>query len=273
MKHLKLLVVFLSLVSLIAAIVLLYRRTNILLSHFDNLNRDVVSIKGFLTKNVRPPVVRSVGGGVKVPSGPTEVLRNNVSYKKEISEKNVNDVNQHDKIKNTQHNIEKLRESIEQIEDMMSSSSGYESEDADDESDKEVGVLEETPILLEESGVKVSNNNVESYDLADIEDENSELEDLINASEQRDEEDIIESMSTISNPQESNELNGKSITEEVTVDIILNSYSKKDLENLCAAEYLSKSGNKSVLVQRLLDNGYNFSQNNNNTGEVVVTDN
>ena len=68
MKHMKLLVVFLSFVCVTLAIVLLYRRTNVLLSHFENVTRDLNSVKNFLTKNVKPPTRPVVHG-----SRPTNV--------------------------------------------------------------------------------------------------------------------------------------------------------------------------------------------------------
>ena len=50
---------------------------------------------------------------------------------------------------------------------------------------------------------------------------------------------------------------------EITLDIITNNLSKKYLENLCLDNKLSKSGNKAILAQRLIDNNYNFSENLN----------
>ena len=282
MKHLKLLVVSACLVSVIAAVVLLYRRTNILLSHYENVNKDLNSIKSFLTKNVKPPAtgpvvrrgapvanLRKVVGGAPVLNPQREVLE------KRVNTAEPNTVEPLHKIENTQDNIEKIRASIEQLEGMISSSSEYDSEDADDESYEETAVGGKgTAALLDTSTAdggraNLVSNNLESYDLDDIEDENSELEDLINSPEV--ETAPTDTISTVSNPQESNEINNKSITEAVTVDIIINRYTKKSLENLCGDNYLSKSGNKSVLIQRLLDNGYNFNQSGDNDVEATVS--
>ena len=112
-------------------------------------------------------------------------------------------------------------------------------------------------------------NNLESYDLADVENENSELEDLLNSNTTPVESNVLDTVSTVSNPQESGELSNKSISEEVTSDIILNTYSKRDLENLCANNYLSKSGNKTVLIERLLDSGYKFNKKSNTQTNAV----
>jgi len=272
MKNIKLLGVFLCLVTVIAAIVLLYRRTNVLLSHYENVTRDLNSVKSFLTKNVKPPGAKSTGGVTgrtasqqRVPQ-PATVQK---TFDKTILEKKINNAEPFGKIKNTQNNIADLRASIEAMEDMISSSSGYSSEEADDESSdsvNEVAALSQ----LQKPGKE---NNLESYDLADVENENSELEDLINSNSVQESSNLVDTESLVSNPQESAELNNKNISEEVTADIILNTYSKRTLENLCANEYLSKSGNKAILVQRLLDNGHDFNKKDESVTTETVSSN
>lgn len=255
MKHMKLLVVFLSFVCVTLAIVLLYRRTNVLLSHYENVTRDVNSIKNFLTKNVKPPTRQAVNGSrpIIVPSVSPP--------KREVLERQVN-TEPLDKIKHTQHNIEELRASIEVMEDMISSSSGYSSEDADDESNEQA---------VEQVVQNLQNETLESYDLEEADGENSELEDLLNSDSVKSASDAIENASNVSNPQESNELTTQSIAEEVTVDIILNTYTKKTLENLCGHHYLSKSGTKRILIERLIGNGYKFNKKSVTSPEAVVS--
>ena len=273
MKHLKLLIGLVCIVGIIASIVLLYRRTNILLSHFDNLNNDLRSIKSLLSQGSK---VKTPQVSVKNPSGPRINVRPVNVRPVNVRPETPLVVNKpENNIINTRNNIEQLRASIEEIEDMMTSSSEYEStEDADDESNE---------VELEVGSKNIEQNktdNLESYDLADVENENSELEDLLNSSDIKDNiENIEETESLVSNPQEpielnpdkpleldteeSNKLNNKSIIDEVTLDIILNKYTKRELEALCSNKYLSKSGNKTNLVTRLLENGHDFNESNN----------
>ena len=123
MKNIKLLVVFLSLVTVIAGLVLLYRRTNILLSHYENMTRDLDSIKSFLTKNVKPPSTQAPA----TESSPTQKLARPTqaptTFNRDVLEKRVNNEPPYNKIKVTQNNIEELRASIAGLEDMISSSS------------------------------------------------------------------------------------------------------------------------------------------------------
>jgi len=269
MKNIKLLIVFLCLVSIIVAITLLYRRTNVLLSHYENVSRDLTSVKKFLTKNAKPNSVKLVTGAANGESGPPQRglpqrSPTQMVFNKAVLEKKVN-TEPFDKIKHTQDNIKDLRASIEAMEDMISSSSGYSSEEADDESS-------ERPHTVSFAQKDDEENNLESYDLANIENENSELEDLMGDVGGTKPDSNIETETAMDNSPKSNDLNNKSIVEEVTVDIILNTYSKKTLEELCGSDYLSKSGNKSVLVQRLLDNGYKFNPTVNTqlNNEIVV---
>ena len=56
------------------------------------------------------------------------------------------------------------------------------------------------------------------------------------------------------------------MVDQVKIDVILNSYSKRDLEKLCGDNKLSKSGSKTLLTKKLLNSGYEFK---NVTPETV----
>lgn len=124
------------------------------------------------------------------------------------------------------------------------------------------------------------NNNSEFEDLANVDlEHNSEFDELLDNSEEVEEEEGDE------DGQESEQLlDGESVNEseefgtevelptelkkEVDIEVISNLYSKKQLENLCINNNLSKSGNKNTLVQRLLDNNVELAETENELSTI-----
>ena len=119
------------------------------------------------------------------------------------------------------------------------------------------------------------NNNSEFEDLANVDlEHNSEFDELLvndattnnedeeNVSE--DEEEINQEEEEVTQSEEEGsqdedeiqdalEINSQ-LKNELDVNVISNLYSKRQLENLCTSNNLSKQGNKTTLVQRLIDN-------------------
>lgn len=264
MKNIKFLLGSACVIALVVVAVLLYRRTNMLMSHFRNLTQDLNSVKSFLTKNMTPPQnIR--GSGVAVSRTPAS---------------NLQPEEEENKIHNTQHNIDTLTREIAEIQNMMSSSSESETEELGEETESDIGSIEtdadidgtlgdtddDNSVNLEEQTVETQ--NLESYDLVDV-DENSELENLLNPGGQ-DEKNSAEKVpeKTVEydvelEQEESKQVdiksNSNNITDEITEDLIINRYTKRELEKLCSQKYISKSGNKAVLVRRLIENKFDFS--------------
>jgi len=262
-KNIQFLVGSACVIGLVVVAVLLYRRTNMLMSHFRNLNQDIHSIKNFLSSKMTPSNNVGAGSGIAISASNSNV---------EEAETQIN---------SAQNNIEKLTREIAEIQDMMSSSESETDEsvnesDFDIESvnlekvnDGELGDTEEEDLQIE----LTNEENLESYDLAAV-DQNSELENLLspdlnggNDSDKSTEQNSIEMAEESKEISIDNESN--SIKAEITEDLIINRYTKKELENLCSLKYISKSGNKAVLVKRLLDNNYDFGSTIISSGQTV----
>ena len=130
------------------------------------------------------------------------------------------------------------------------------------------------------------NNNSEFEDLANVDlEHNSEFDELIedvDHSEENDEDtDVNEELldntpeSVVESEENEEEMSlenqvelSDELKKEVDIDVISNLYSKKQLENLCIANNLSKSGNKTTLVQRLLDNNVELAQDENELSTI-----
>ena len=259
------------LVATLFAIFLLYRRTNILLEQFSTLNNELVSIKNFLRKGP----VRTSGPAVNIPLAQSTVAvgavtGNNIQQEQEQPIEEI----AKERVALAQNNINMLKSSIENLENMISSSeeeSEYSDTEESDEEALELDGADDEEIEIEVSGedmkqtleeLELDNKNITSYDLTDNNEPNSELEVLANNP------DLSKLLDTLSiesaNPQESEELtpitqNLENITKEIKA-AILEKYSKRELENLCAKHSLSKSGNKKVLIERLLESGHTFSK-------------
>lgn len=241
MKYLKPLI-SLSIVSVVVlALFYLWRRTNILLSSINSLRGDLAELKHIPLREGAVP--ESLVGDdtneafVDAPSNQLETKQ---------------------KIEDTQQNITLLKSSIEQLENMISSSEGeYESSMSDSETEEEE--------LAVAGDVDENNDHIMSYGL-DAPETNSELNDLLNNKS----EEITDSKKEIISV-ESNQPGvtlQKNITDEVKIDVILNSYNKKQLENLCGDANLSKSGSKTALIKRLLSNGHEFKTINEVVPEI-----
>ena len=257
MKYMKILLGLSVLIAVAAAIFLLYRRSNMLLEQFNNINNDLISIKNFLSKGNKNSIsaknIHGRSGNIPQQLSTSHVTPNGIATKP------VNNTAYptNNKVQITKDNITMLKTSIEKIEDLISSSDesdqtetdGSVSEIVDYESDRET---EDQTLLITEADV-IDNTNVTSYDLADTNAVNSELEVLLDDNKEL---DNIDTLSLASNPQDSADLT--KIAEEIET-IIINQYTKRELEGFCAKQFLSKSGNKKVLIERLLKSGYKFN--------------
>ena len=241
MKYLKPLI-SLSIVSVVVlALFYLWRRTNILLSSINSLRGDLAELKHIpLREGAVPESLVGDDTNEAFVDAPSNQLENK------------------QKIEDTQQNITLLKSSIEQLENMISSSEGeYESSMSDSETEEEE--------LAVAGDVDENNDHIMSYGL-DAPETNSELNDLLNNKS----EEITDSKKEIISV-ESNQPGvtlQKNITDEVKIDVILNSYNKKQLENLCGDANLSKSGSKTALIKRLLSNGHEFKTINEVVPEI-----
>ena len=258
------------LVATLFAIFLLYRRTNILLEQFSTLNNELVSIKNFLRKG--PIKNTNISSTIPVSSGSVNVNKN-VGINNQQTQQPIEHIAQK-RVALAQNNINMLKTSIENIENMISSSdeeSEYSTTEESIEEALEINNADDEEIEIEVrsdeikqtlEGLELDNKNITSYDLTDNNEPNSELEVLANNP------DLTKLLDTLSidsaNPQESEEIvstsqNLENITKEIK-EALLAKYSKRELENLCANNSLSKSGNKNTLIERLLVSGHSFSK-------------
>lgn len=131
------------------------------------------------------------------------------------------------------------------------------------------------------------NNNSEFEDLANVDlEHNSEFDELLDNSEDVQEENVQGDEEEQDEDKQSSQqlLDGQSVNEseefetelelpnelkkEVDIEVISNLYTKKQLENLCINNSLSKSGNKNTLVQRLLDNNVELAETENELSTI-----
>ena len=258
------------LVATLFAIFLLYRRTNILLEQFSTLNNELVSIKNFLRKG--PIKNTNISSTIPVSSGSVNVNKN-VGINNQQTQQPIEHIAQK-RVALAQNNINMLKTSIENLENMISSSdeeSEYSTTEESIEEALEINNADDEEIEIEVrsdeikqtlEGLELDNKNITSYDLTDNNEPNSELEVLANNP------DLTKLLDTLSidsaNPQESEEIvstsqNLENITKEIK-EALLAKYSKRELENLCANNSLSKSGNKNTLIERLLVSSHSFSK-------------
>lgn len=121
------------------------------------------------------------------------------------------------------------------------------------------------------------NNNSEFEDLANVDlEHNSEFDELLDNSEEVDEEqDDNQQLLVVESEENEEEISleeqvelSDELKKEVDIDVISNLYSKRQLENLCINNSLSKSGNKNTLVQRLLDNNVELAETENELSTI-----
>ena len=131
------------------------------------------------------------------------------------------------------------------------------------------------------------NNNSEFEDLANVDlEHNSEFDELLDNSEDVQEENVQDDEEELDEDKQSSQqlLDAQSVNEseefetelelphelkkEVDIEVISNLYTKKQLENLCINNSLSKSGNKNTLVQRLLDNNVELAETENELSTI-----
>ena len=253
MNHFKLITSCICIAATAISITLLFRRSNMLMAHYANLNSDVSSIKNFLLNNSSGP--RSTPG--------TSIHHEHIETPKESAEVNP--------IVLTRNNINNLQEEILELENMVSSSDGNSDEEYSDEY-SEIS-YKESEFDGQEGGKNSNTQSVmDGYDLANIE-TNSELAKVLTSAVS--EIEVVEDLNGDDKPNNSingdnDSINGdndsdhgvdsssSSLTEEVVIDLVIRTYTKRKLENLCASKYLSKSGNKNILIKRLLANGHSF---------------
>jgi len=207
--------------------------------------------------------------------------------------------NSYDRLHNE---VTNLREDINNIEDLLEDSSGgsmsQESDDIDanmyeqqlqniettgnhplDESlIEQVQQVNEVVQIASRNDDYIKNNNSEFEDLANVDlEHNSEFDELLDDVSNTDdntneallgEESDNESEEEDENDDENDDdnLDGVEIDSnlkmELDVDVITNSFSKTELINLCIENNVSKSGNKTVLVERLLEAGVDLTSDN-----------
>ena len=246
MKYIKPLISLCIVSVVVLAIFYLWRRTNILLSSINSMRGDLTALKHTLLTGT-PPVESPVNAETNEP----------------FVDSPPNQVGTHQKIQDTQQNITLLKSSIEQLENMISSSEEEEDDSSvsGTESDEELAVAGDVDEIL-------NSDHLMSYGL-EAPEINSELEGLLdNKIDTEIETDPKkDDVSFESNQPEANL--EKTITDQVKIDVILKSYSKKQLENLCGDNYLSKSGSKTALTTRLLTDGYEFKISTGSGPETV----
>lgn len=207
--------------------------------------------------------------------------------------------NSYDRLHNE---VTNLREDINNIEDLLEDSSGgsmsQESNDIDatmyeqqlqniettgnhplDESlIEQVQQVNEVVQIASRNDDYIKNNNSEFEDLANVDlEHNSEFDELLDDVSNTDdnneeallgEESDNESEDSVEEEDENDDdnLDGVEIDSnlkmELDVDVITNSFSKSQLINLCIENNVSKSGNKTVLVERLLEAGVDLTSDN-----------
>jgi len=197
--------------------------------------------------------------------------------------------------------VTNLREDINNIEDLLEDSSGgsmsQESDDIDanmyeqqlqniettgnhplDESlIEQVQQVNEVVQIASRNDDYIKNNNSEFEDLANVDlEHNSEFDELLDDVSKTDDntnEALLGEESDNESEEEEDEdendddnLDGVEIDSnlkmELDVDVITNSFSKTQLINLCIENNVSKSGNKTVLVERLLEAGVDLTSDN-----------
>tara|TARA_B110000908_G_scaffold172000_1_gene237011 strand:- start:444 stop:1268 length:825 start_codon:yes stop_codon:yes gene_type:complete len=262
MSHLKLITTFICIAAAAISIILLFRRSNILMAHYANLNSDITSIKNFLLSN--GPLPNSVDKMTP--------LRDDAKI--ETFESPVKDMR--DPITLTKNNINNLQEEIAALQNMVTSSdeSSVEENYSESDSDSEISYQENQFDGVTDDAVQQFQDKspMEGYDLTNIE-TNSELAKALTSVVSE-----IEVVGLGAGPTDAvldtgnddaaddaghtiNESPVQSLENEVIVDLIVKSHTKTQLQNLCAARYLSKSGNKHELIHRLLSNNYSFELN------------
>ena len=263
MKYIKPLILLSIISAVLLSLFFLFRRTNILLTSVNNLRNDLKSIKNqnLVSTSEREPFVN-----------PTQNEQEHTQFDQIVNEST--------RLESTRQNIDNLKNSIEKLEDMISTSSGD-----DDELDSEQTSWslsstgdENTIVQLDEDGDDEENiiqdlednnehlekdepKNLLSYDLADTGEKNSELEILL-----VEPKDVDETLSIDMNKEGNLQ---KDMVDQVKIDVILNSYSKRNLEKLCGDNKLSKSGSKTILIKRLLNSGYEFTNVTQETDKIL----
>ena len=261
MSHLKLITTFVCIAAAAISIILLFRRSNILMAHYANLNSDITSIKNFLLSNGQLP--NSVDK--------TTHLRGDAKI--ETFESPVKDMR--DPITLTKNNINNLQEEIAALQNMVTSSdeSSVEENYSESESDSEISYQENQFGGVTDDAVQQLQDKspMEGYDLTNIE-TNSELAKALTSVVSEIEvvglgatDAVLDTGNDDAAADDAghtiNESPVQSLENEVIVDLIVKSHTKTQLQNLCAARYLSKSGNKHELIHRLLSNNYSFELN------------
>ena len=106
---------------------------------------------------------------------------------------------------------------------------------------------------------ELNNLNEESSVPVQMDENYEEVDDkYINKDNKDNRDNIIDSLE-VQNSMENDQ-------SSITVDIIINNYSKKELEQKCLDNNLSKTGSKTVLANRLFKNNVKFSNLNNSVG-------
>ena len=91
--------------------------------------------------------------------------------------------------------------------------------------------------------------------------DNETIEDVEFEEESVNEDTVSSNIIEISNMSSQSSIISNTLTLEMKINILIDKYTKKNLEALCINHKISKSGSKRVVIKRLLDNNYNFNLN------------
>lgn len=291
MKFAPIIVIIVSYVIVGIIIYLLYRRTNILLDNFNHLQTDVRNIQKYLEQSSTPNIVNSpipnISENKEIPDNVIDADPNNIEVRENMISQLKFEINNLENLITSSDDESKSEEVVQDNhttgefaqakkvsfydDNMLPTTADINASDTDDDADDDDAQDDAQDADVEDMGEDVIDpNNILSYDLAGVDDTNSELEGLIDQSNDISlsnlEEIINNNLSSLVENQQNfiPEVTTKSkevssdVKTEITLDIIMSKFNKRELENLCGSYSLSKSGNKTLLINRLIKYGHIF---------------
>ena len=291
MKFAPIIVIIASYAIVGIIIYLLYRRTNILLDNFNHLQTDVRNIQKYLEQSSTPNIVNSpipnISENKEIPDNVIDADPNNIEVRENMISQLKFEINNLENLITSSDDESNSEEVVQDNhttgefaqakkvsfydDNMLPTTADINASDTDDDADDDDAQDDAQDADVEDMGEDVIDpNNILSYDLAGVDDTNSELEGLIDQSNDISlsnlEEIINNNLSSLVENQQNfiPEVTTKSkevssdVKTEITLDIIMSKFNKRELENLCGSYSLSKSGNKTLLINRLIKYGHIF---------------
>ena len=291
MKFAPIIVIIASYAIVGIIIYLLYRRTNILLDNFNHLQTDVRNIQKYLEQSSTPNIVNSpipnISENKEIPDNVIDADPNNIEVRENMISQLKFEIKNLENLITSSDDESKSEEVVQDNhttgefaqakkvsfydDNMLPTTADINASDTDDDADDDDAQDDAQDADVEDMGEDVIDpNNILSYDLAGVDDTNSELEGLIDQSNDISlsnlEEIINNNLSSLVENQQNfiPEVTTKSkevssdVKTEITLDIIMSKFNKRELENLCGSYSLSKSGNKTLLINRLIKYGHIF---------------